>query len=85
MTGVQTCALPIYRTKANLLIFVTPTLIEGAHFQAPSTDFLQGQTQPSATDFLQQRPPAMQDKPDSFLDTRKPKDSGKTPAAPAKP
>lgn len=73
------------RTKANLLIFVTPTLIEGAHFQAPSTDFLQGQTQPSATDFLQQRPPLMQDKPDSFLDTRKPKDSGKTPAAPAKP
>ncbi|MFM8470755.1 MAG: secretin N-terminal domain-containing protein, partial [Limisphaerales bacterium] len=73
------------RTKANLLIFVTPTLIEAAHFQAPSTDFLQGQTQPTAVDFLQQRPPLMQDKPDSFLDSGKPKDWGKKPAPPAKP
>jgi type II secretory pathway component GspD/PulD (secretin) len=73
------------RTKANLLIFVTPTLIESGHFQAPSTDFLPGQTNPTATDFLQQRPPLMQDKPDSFMDSGKPKDWGKKPAAPAKP
>lgn len=73
------------RTKANLLIFVTPTLIEAAHFQAPSTDFLQGQTNPTAADFLQQRPPLMQDKPDSFLDSGKPKEWGKKPAEPAKP
>ena len=73
------------RTKANLLIFVTPTLIEGGHFQAPSTDFLQGQTTPSAADFLGQRPPPMQDKPDSFMETGKPKESGKKPAAPGRP
>ncbi len=73
------------RTKANLLIFVTPTLVEGSHFQPPSTDFLQGQTNPSAADFLQQRPPVMQDKPDSFMDSGRPKDWGKKPADPARP
>lgn len=73
------------RNKANLLIFVTPTLIEGNHFQAPSTDFLQGQTQPTGADFLQQRPPMMQDKPDSFMDSGKPKEWGKKPATPARP
>ena len=73
------------RSKANLLIFVTPTLIEAAHFQAPSTDFLQGQTNPTATDFLKQRPPVMQDKPDSFIDSGKAKEWGKKPAAPANP
>lgn len=73
------------RTKANLLIFVTPTLIEAAHFQAPSTDFLQGQTNPTAADFLKQRPPVMQDKPDSFIDSGKAKEWGKKPAAPANP
>lgn len=73
------------RNKANLLIFVTPTLIEAAHFQAPSTDFLQGQTNPTAADFLGTRPPLMQEKPDSFMDSGKPKDWDKKPAAPAKP
>lgn len=73
------------RNKANLLIFVTPTLIEGNHFQAPSTDFLQGQTQPTGTDFLQQRAPLMQDKPDTFMDSGKPKEWGKKPASPARP
>ncbi len=73
------------RTKANLLIFVTPTLIEGGHFQAPSTDFLQGQTNPTAADFLQQRPPLMQEKPDSFMESGKPKDWGKKPATPDRP
>ncbi len=72
------------RTKANLLIFVTPTLIEGGHFQAPSTDFLQGQTTPTAADFLQQRPPAMQDKPDSFMDSAKPIEKSKKPGSPDK-
>ena len=73
------------RNKANLLIFVTPTLIEASHFQAPNTDFLQGQTNPTAADFLGTRPPLMQDKPESFMDSGKPRESGKKPAAPVKP
>lgn len=72
------------RTKANLLIFVTPTLIEANHFQAPSTDFLQGQSNPTAADFLQQRAPVMQEKPDSFMDSGKPIMPGKKPASPEK-
>ncbi len=73
------------RNKANLLIFVTPTIIEANHFQTPSTDFLQGQTQPGAADFLQQRVPLMQEKPESLMDSGKPVDLFKKPAAPAKP
>ncbi|MBI5801901.1 MAG: hypothetical protein HZA92_14415 [Verrucomicrobia bacterium] len=72
------------RNKANLLIFVTPTIIDVNHFQAPSTDFLQGQTQPTATDFLQQRVPIVEDKPQSLMDSGKPVDLFKKPAAPAK-
>jgi len=71
------------RNKANLLIFVTPTMIHDQHFQTPTTDFLQGRQQPTATDFLKTRPEVMQDKPDSFMDSAKPKDWGKKPAAPA--
>ncbi|MEN9574042.1 MAG: type secretion system secretin GspD [Verrucomicrobiota bacterium] len=73
------------RAKANLIIFVTPTIIEANHFQAPTTDFLQGQAQPTAADFLGQRPPLLQDKPESFMDSGKPKDWSKKPEAPAKP
>jgi type II secretory pathway component GspD/PulD (secretin) len=79
------------RNKANLLIFVTPTIIEANHFQAPSTDFLQGQTNPTAADFLQQRAPVTQDKPESMMDSGKPVDMFKKPTArtpqqgPAKP
>ncbi len=73
------------RNKANLLIFVTPTLIEENHFQAPSTGFLQGQTNPTGTDFLHTRPPLPNDKPETFMDSGKPKDWGKKPAEPAKP
>ncbi|PAW80762.1 MAG: hypothetical protein B9S33_17925 [Pedosphaera sp. Tous-C6FEB] len=73
------------RNKANLLIFVTPTIIEANHFQAPNTDFLQGQTQPTASDFLQQRVPPPQDKPESLMDSGKPVDLFKKPATPAKP
>ena len=73
------------RTKANLLIFVTPTIIEAAHFQAPNTDFLQGQTNPTAADFLKQRPPVMQDKPDTFMESGKAKEWGRKPAEPARP
>ncbi len=72
------------RTKANLLIFVTPTIIEGNHFQTPSTDFLQGKSNPTATDFLLQRAPVMQDKPDSFLDSGKPILPGSKPVNPEK-
>ncbi len=71
------------RNKANLLIFVTPTLIQENHFQTPTTDFLQGRQQPTANDFLQTRPETMQEKPDSFMDSAKPKEWGKKPAAPA--
>ncbi len=72
------------RTKANLLIFVTPTIIESNHFQTPSTDFLQGKSNPTATDFLLQRAPVMQDKPDSFLDSGKPILPGSKPVNPEK-
>lgn len=71
------------RNKANLLIFVTPTLIQENHFQAPTTDFLQGRQQPTAADFLQTRPDLMQEKPDSFIDSARPKEWGKKPAVPA--
>ncbi len=73
------------RNKANLLIFVTPTIIQADHFQSPSADFLQGQKQPTAADFLQQRVPAMQEKPESVMDSAKRQDLFKKPAAPAKP
>lgn len=73
------------RAKANLIIFVTPTIIEANHFQAPSTDFLQGQAQPTAADFLRQRMPLMEEKPESFMDSGKPKDWSKKPASPAVP
>ena len=73
------------RTKANLLIFVTPTLIQTDHFQAPTTDFLQGQNGPTAKDFLSTRLPQMQDKPDSFMDSAKPKDWRPQPIKPATP
>jgi len=71
------------RNKANLLIFVTPTLIQENHFQAPTTDFLQGRQPPSGTDFLQTRPEIMQEKPDSFIDSARPREWGKKPATPA--
>ena len=73
------------RNKANLLIFVTPTLIDSGHFQAPNTDFLQGQTNPTGADFLRTRPPISQDAPESFMDSGKPKEWGKKPVAPAQP
>lgn len=71
------------RNKANLLIFVTPTLIQENHFQAPTTDFLQGRQPPSGTDFLQTRPEITQEKPDSFIDSARPREWGKKPATPA--
>jgi len=73
------------RNKANLLIFVTPTLVEGGHFQTPTTDFLQGQASPTAADFLKTRPPADQESREGLMDSAKPKDWGKKPAAPATP
>ena len=73
------------RTKSNLLIFVTPTLIQTDHFQPPTTDFLQGQNGPTAKDFLSTRPPQMQDKPDSFMDSAKPKDWRPQPIKPPTP
>ncbi|NBV22397.1 MAG: hypothetical protein EBS05_10840 [Proteobacteria bacterium] len=73
------------RNKSNLLIFVTPTLIQTDHFQAPNTDFLQGQTGATGADFLRTRPPLMEEKPESFLDSGKPKEFGKKPATPANP
>ena len=73
------------RNKANLLIFVTPTILEADHFQTPGTNTLQGLSQPGAADFLQQRAPLMQDKPESLMDSGKPADLFKKPAAPAKP
>lgn len=44
------------RNKANLLIFVTPTLIQENHFQAPTTDFLQGRQPPAAPIFSRPGP-----------------------------
>ena len=73
------------RNKANLLIFVTPTILEADHFQTPGTNTLQGLSQPGAADFLQQRAPLMQDKPESLMDSGKPANLFKKPAAPAKP
>lgn len=73
------------RNKSNLLIFVTPTLIQTDHFQAPNTDFLQGQTGPTGADFLRTRPPVLEDKPESFIDSGKPRELGKKPAAPTNP
>lgn len=59
--------------KQNLIVFITPTIIESEHFQAPQTDFLHGVNQPTAADFLGQR---VLDRPPEndphFMDSAKP-------------
>jgi type II secretory pathway component GspD/PulD (secretin) len=61
-------------SKQNLLIFVTPTIIEENHFQAPQTDFLHGVNTPTADDFLSQQVPMTQEKKEHFMDSAKPYD-----------
>ncbi|MGB0581498.1 MAG: secretin N-terminal domain-containing protein [Limisphaerales bacterium] len=58
--------------KQNLIIFITPTIIEQQHFQAPQTDFLHGENQPTADDFLNQRMQTQKPKPEQFMDSAKP-------------
>ena len=60
--------------KQNLLIFITPTIIETQHFQPPQTDFLHGESQATADDFLRQRVPERRDEKRTFMDSAKPHD-----------
>ena len=61
--------------KQNLLIFITPTIIEQQHFQAPQTDFLHGENQPTADDFLNQRVPQQKtQQQQNFMNSAKPHD-----------
>lgn len=60
--------------KQNLMIFITPTIIETQHFQAPQTDFLHGVNQPTADDFLNQRLPQQKPRQEHFMDSAKPHD-----------
>lgn len=66
------------RNKANLLIFVTPTILEPLHFQPPMTDFLHGVQQPTAEDFLKTPVPERKDKPTHWMDSGKPAEVGRS-------
>ena len=65
------------RNKANLIIFLTPTIIETGHFQPAASDFLGPGFQTPADEFLKTRPVEKQEKPESFLDSGKPANWGK--------
>jgi type II secretory pathway component GspD/PulD (secretin) len=60
--------------KQNLLIFITPTIIETQHFQAPQTDFLHGSNQQTADDFLRQGVPERREEKTHFMDSAQPYD-----------
>ena len=60
--------------KQNLLIFVTPTILDTEHFQPPQTDFLHGANQPTADDFLRQRVPERKVEKQHFMDSAQPYD-----------
>lgn len=61
--------------KQNLLIFITPTILEVEHFQAPQTDFLHGVNQPTGDDFLRSRIPDREvEKEKHFMDSAEPYD-----------
>ena len=61
--------------KQNLMIFITPTILDVEHFQAPQTDFLHGASQPTGDDFLRQRlPDRPVEKEKHFMDSAEPYD-----------
>lgn len=60
--------------KQNLLIFITPTILDTEHFQPPQTDFLHGVNQPTADDFLRQRVPEQKPEQKHFMDSAQPYD-----------
>ena len=65
------------QTKGNLMIFITPTIIEMAHFQPPASDFLGAGFQTSADQFLKTRPVDRPEKAAPFWDSGKPADWSK--------
>lgn len=62
------------KRKQNLLIFITPTILEMEHFQPPQTDFLHGANQPTGDDFLRSRVPEQRPEREHFMDSAKPYD-----------
>lgn len=62
------------RRKQNLLIFITPTILDSEHFQPPQTDFLNGANQPTADDFLRTRVPERKPETENFMDSAQPHD-----------
>ena len=65
------------QNKGNLMIFLTPTIIEQNHFQPPASDFLGSGYQTPADQFLKTRPVDKAEKPTSAWDSATPKDWGK--------
>ncbi|MBI3875670.1 MAG: type II secretion system protein GspD [Verrucomicrobia bacterium] len=65
------------RSKQNLIIFVTPTLVEGYHMQPSQPDFLGSEFPNSGTEFLKTKIPYKPEVEDSALDSGKPAQFGK--------
>jgi type IV pilus assembly protein PilQ len=60
------------RTKQNLIIFVTPTLVESGHFQPSQPDFLGSEFPNSGTEFLKTKPNLPPEQKEGPLDSARP-------------